>query len=115
MTIGFGGILRVFIGVIWVWFRVSLRVGLEIWGDWVKGFERCYQWLKNDCFLVLSVAILGLTCTILRLIRWLLESGEVLSELEFRKGKFGLGLGWDWVEIGLVELSFIVILKDRKG
>ena len=93
LTIGVGGILRVFIGVIWGWFGVSLRVSLEIWGDWVKGFVWCYQWLKNDCFLVLSVVILGLTCTILELIRCLLESGEILSELEFRRGKIWLGLG----------------------
>lgn len=70
-----------------------MRVGLEIWGDWVKGFERCYQWLRNDYYLVLSWVILGLTCTILGLIRWLLESGEILSELEFRMDKIGLGLG----------------------
>ena len=27
----------------------------------------------------------------------------------------GVKLDWDWVRSGLVELSFIVILKDRKG
>ena len=37
-----------------------------------------------------------------------------MSELEFRRGKIGFGLGWDWVNIELVKLSFIVILRDRK-
>ena len=30
-------------------------------------------------------------------------------------GLEGIKFDWDWGGIGLVKLSFIVILKDRKG